>query len=291
MKGVLIMKQYKVNATNIGGETITYRKAGSGSNTVLLIHGNMSSSAHWQTTMEALEEEYTLYAADIRGFGDSSYNAGFDSLKELAWDISQLIDAVGIGKCTVVGWSAGGGVAMELAAMRPELVEKVITIGSVPVTGFPMFKKDAQGAPILDQPLKTKEDIATDPVQVAPVLAALAEGNREFMRMIWNMAIYNMVQPPADDFEIYLDAMMKERCLVDLNYSLLTFNMTTRLDELKCPAVMLQGEKDYVVTLDMARQSQKDMGGKAKLITFENWGHSPMTDDLEGFVAALRQEL
>ena len=283
------MKQYPVNMVNIpNGETIAYRKAGAGAKTLLLIHGNMSSSAHWQTTMESLEKDCTIYAPDMRGFGDSSYSNSFDSLKDLAGDLSQFIDSLNIDMFTVIGWSAGGGVALELACLHPDRVEKVVTICSVPATGFPMFKKDAQGAPILDQPLKTKEDIAADPVQVAPVLAALADNNREFMRTIWNMVIWNMAQPPAEECELLLDATMKQRCLVDINYSLLTFNITTRLNELKCPIVMLQGEKDIVVPLVWAQKSKEDMGGKADMTLFEHWGHSPMTDDPEGFFAALR---
>ena len=77
------MKQYPVNTLTLkNGETIAYREAGKGEKTLLLIHGNMSSSVHWQPLMEALETEYRLVAPDMRGFGDSSYHKPFDSLRE-----------------------------------------------------------------------------------------------------------------------------------------------------------------------------------------------------------------
>jgi len=296
------MKQYNVNTIALScGETIAYRKGGNAENCVLLIHGNMSSSVHWQTTMEDLEKDFTVYAPDLRGFGESSYNTPFDSLKCLAEDLSAFIDAVGINKFTIVGWSTGGGVALELAALRPEIVSKVITLGSVPITGYPIFKKDENGAPILTELVKTKEEIANDPVQVLPILKAYEENNRDFIRFILDSTLYSKIKPPIDDYELYIDAILQQRCLVDTNYSLLTFNMTNapsqsasgsnRLELIKCPIVMLQGSDDPVVPLAWARASHTAMGDKASFILLEGLGHSAITDDFTRFIGVLRQEL
>ena len=286
------MKQYDVMAVSLpSGETYAYRKAGSGAETVILIHGNMSSSAHWQTTLEALEDEYTVYAPDLRGFGDSSYNSEFDSLRELARDIEQFADALGIGSFYVCGWSTGGGIAMELAVSIPERVSGLILLDSVPPTGYPMFKKGPDMQPILTEPLKTKEEVAADPVQVIPALNALKSGDRATMRFFWDLTIYNLGKPSDEDYEIYLDGIMKQRNLVDVDYSLLTFNIVDRLGEIKCPITILNGEKDLVVPLEWVTASLPLYGGKAKLVTFANSGHSPITDEPEAFFAALRAAL
>ena len=68
--------------------------------------------------------------------------------------------------------------------------------------------------------LVTKEEIAADPLQVAPPKKALENKDREFFRYIWSAAIYVNKQPPAEDFEIYLDEIVKQRNLVDVDYSL-----------------------------------------------------------------------
>lgn len=289
------MKQYEVNTISIGDETLAYRACGAGE-TVVLIHGNMSSSVHWQTTMERLEAKYRVFAPDLRGFGDSTYHHRFDSLRELAMDIERFLDEAGIDTCSLVGWSTGGGVVMEMAADLPERVKKVILVEGVPPTGYPMFKKDAAGQPILSELLKTKEEIAADPVQVAPVLDAYATGNRELMRAIWNAVIYNRVQPPAEDYERYLDAMMKQRNLVDIDYSLLTLNMTDkqtgsaagsgRLKSIRCPVTMIHGMLDLVVPYAWAVEAQKVIPG-AVLVSFDSTGHSPITDDPELFQKTL----
>jgi len=296
------MKQYPVQFTGIpNGETLAWRACGASDTTVVLIHGNMSSSVHWQTTIEALEPDCSVVAPDLRGFGDSTYANTFDSLLELAQDVRALLESQKTGQFAVVGWSTGGGVALELAAMLPEAVTKVVLLDSVGLTGYPMFKKDAQGAPILTEPMRTKAEIAVDPIQVVPALTAYATGNREMMRDLWNAVIYNLHQPPADDYELYLDAIMKQRNLVDVDYALMTFNMTHeptlwapgsgRMDQVACPVTLLHGEEDLVVPLAWAQQTATLFGDKARLITFANAGHSVLTDDFPAFITTLRAQL
>lgn len=295
------MKQYPVNTVTLkNGESLAYREAGNSDKTVLLIHGNMSSSVHWQTTMEALEGGYHIVAPDMRGFGDSTYFSRFDSLSELAQDLEEFTDLVGLENFAAVGWSTGGGVALEMAADMPSRVEKTILLDSVPPTGYPIFKKDALGQPVLTELLKTKEEIETDSVQVAPVLYAYANNDREMMRGIWNAVIYNMVEPPAKDYEEYLTAMLKQRNLVDIDYALLTFNMTDtptlssigsgRLKDIKCPVVILHGEKDLVVPFAWGQSTHALIPG-SELVVFDFAGHSAITDDPQKFFAALRKAL
>ncbi len=293
------MKQYEVKQISIGNETLAYRAGGAGE-TVVLIHGNMSSSVHWQTTMAYLEGRYHVVAPDLRGFGESTYNSRFDSLRELAQDLERFLDEAGIDTCTLVGWSTGGGVALEMAADLPKRIKKAILVESVPPTGYPMFQKDATGQPILSKLLKTKEEIENDPVQVAPVLAAYASGDREMMRAIWNAVIYNMAQPPVADYEQYLDAMLRQKNLVDIDYSLLTFNMTDeptgsaegsgRLKQIQCPVTLIHGKLDLVVPYAWAEGAVAAIPG-AKLVTLETTGHSPITDDPELFFATLEQAI
>jgi len=286
------MKKYEVRTVQLpGGEVYAYRRAGNGGDTVVLIHGNMSSSAHWLTALEALEDEFTVYAPDMRGFGDSSYNSEFDSLGELAQDLMEFVDALGIEECYLCGWSTGGGVAMEFAASRPEETKGLILLDSVPPTGYPMFKKDAEFKPILTEPLMTKEDVAADPVQVVPALNALKSGDRATMQYFWDLTIFNINKPSSQDCEVYLDGVMKQRNLVDIDYALLTFDIVSRLPEIKCPVTMLHGEKDMVVPLAWAQASLALFGGRAEMVTFANAGHSPITDVPDEFFAALKAAL
>lgn len=296
------MKEYPVHEVQIpNGETVAYRTAGTGEATVVLIHGNMSSSVHWQTTMEALEDKFTVYAPDMRGLGDSSYNKPFDSLHDLALDLEGFMDAVGVGRCAVVGWSTGGGVALEIAADRPDQISTVVLVDSVPPTGYPIFAKDENGQPIFTQLLSTKEEIAVDKVQVVPMLTAYANQDKQAVRTIFDAVIYNLHTPPAEDYELYIEATLKQRSLVDVDYSLVHFNMTDaptavqegsgRLALVSCPVVVFHGEKDVTVPLAWGQGTLAALGDRGRMVLFHDSGHSPITDEPEAFRAALIQAI
>ena len=279
------------------GETIAYREAGKGEQTLVLLHGNMSSSLFFDTLMEQMKANFRLIAFDMRGFGDSSYKRPITSLLCLAEDTVQAAEVLGLQRFAVLGWSTGGGVALEMAACRPDLVDKVILVNSVSLTGYPMFKKEADGQPKLTERIATREEVAADPVQVLPILHAYATGNKELLRTVWNALIYHEVQPHPERYESYLEAMLKQRNLVDVDYALITFNMTDRhngvaagtgrVSRVQAPVLVVQGENDRVVPPAWASETAARLGDKATLARLPGVGHSPFTDNPEGLAALL----
>lgn len=80
------MEIYDKKFVELGnGEKYAFIETGKGA-PLLLIHGNMSSGVHFSPILPALAEKFHCFAPDLRGFGDSSYNKPFGSLKELAGD-------------------------------------------------------------------------------------------------------------------------------------------------------------------------------------------------------------
>lgn len=296
------MKQYPVQFQPIsGGETLAFRKCGAGSRNLVLIHGNMSSSVHFVPLMEQLESEFTVYALDLRGFGDSSYLKGFDSLLELADDVKDFIRLQNIENPVLMGWSTGGGVALEAAADLGKAVKGVILLSSVGLQGYTMFRKDAAGAPIMGDYLINKDEIAADAVQVAPPLRAYETGDREYFRYLWNLVIYHNGQPSAEDYEQYLDAIMKQRNLVDVDYSLVHFNVTERSNgvepgsgrgkKVTCPICIIHGEADMVVPAEESRKTKAFYGEQAVLSILPGLSHSVITDDLPALTELVRSFL
>ncbi|ERJ11818.1 intracellular short-chain-length polyhydroxyalkanoate depolymerase [Haloplasma contractile] len=295
-----MLKEIPLNYQSLeNGETLAYRKTGTKEETLLLIHGNMSSSIHYDIVMEELEDDYTIYAVDLRGFGESSYNKPVNSLHDFAKDIELFIKELNIDHFSVIGWSTGGGVALELAADLPQQVMKIILVESVGIKGYPMFKKDETGKPILTERISTKEEIAEDPVQVLPILKAYEMENTDFIRQIWNMTIYTNNKPSEERYERYLKEIIKQRNLVDVDYSLVHFNMTDesngvadgsgRVNHIKAPVLIIQGEKDLVVPVNFAQETKKHLGQRSELKILKDSGHSPITDQFEAFIDAVRE--
>lgn len=275
------------------GETLTYRKKGSGDQTLLLIHGNMTSSQHFDVLMERIPEKYLVYAIDLRGFGGSSYHTPVDSLMDFADDVKSFVDIMKLTNVTMLGWSTGGGVAMSYAMTYSEDIAKLILLESVGITGYPMFKKDEQGQPIIGEFLKTKEEVAADPVQVLPILNAYAARDKETLRGIWNYLIYTGKKPNDAKYEVYLEDMLTQRNLVDVDYALLTFNISDSnngvvqgnggINKIKQPTLIFQGSNDLVVPQQMGDGIYEALKENATYKLHE-YGHSLLIDDMDYLV-------
>lgn len=278
------MKLVKLN----NGEEIHYLEIGDRQNqTLVLIHGNMTSSVHFDLLIGKLKHSYHIIALDLRGFGQSTYKNPISSLKEFAEDVNEVISHIGVTKAVVLGWSTGGGIAMELALLRPELLEKLILVESVGLTGYPMFKKDELGQPILTEPLTTKEEIAADPVQVIPILNAYEQKDKATLQAIWNALIYTVNQPEASHYDVYLEDMLTQKNLVDVDYALMTLNLSERAKDINVPTLIFQGTRDYVVPESMGIGIRDNLGGSVTYQTGD-WGHSPFIDCLDKVVEDIK---
>lgn len=281
------------------GETLAYREREGGTLPLVLLHGNMTSSVHWDLLMEKLPPEFKVYAPDMRGFGQSTYNQPIRHLHDFAIDIKEWADTLNLGSFFLMGWSTGGGVALDYAAHYPNDVEKLLLMCSASTRGYPIYRKDEHGLPMLDQPLHTREEIAQDPIQVLPILHAYQERNKEMLRIIWNMLIYTEEQPDEARYEKYLEDMLTQRNLVDVDYALTQFNISQEtqgptapgngiVTHITMPVLVLSGKRDMVIPREMTEQTLTDLG---KVTTFQhielNSGHSPLIDDLENLVRSI----
>src|ERR671920_1098320 len=114
---------------DLHGHRAYYRRAGSGP-PVVLIHGMVNSSRHWEGVARRLASDYTVIAPDLIGHGDSATPRGDYSLGAHAAAIRDLLAVIGIERASIVGHSLGGGVAMQFFYQFPQRTERLGLISS-----------------------------------------------------------------------------------------------------------------------------------------------------------------
>lgn len=117
--------------------------------TVIFIHGNIVSARFWEETMLALPTAFRAVAPDLRGFGQSEgkpVDAG-RGLRDFSDDLRSLVETLGLaGPLHLVGWSMGGGIAMQYTIDHPAAVASLTLINPISPYGFG-GTKDVDGTP------------------------------------------------------------------------------------------------------------------------------------------------
>lgn len=270
------------------GEVIHYIEKGTGDKTVLLIHGNFSSSLHYTPLLDRLPRNMRVIAPDLRGYGDSSYYRRISSLKDFAEDMYLFLQGKKIPKAYVVGWSLGGGVALELAASHPDVVEKMVLINSTTHRGYPIFKKGENNQMLVGQVYESPEELGKDLVQVVPLLEAQKTKNFAVMSWVFDKTIYTVGKPSVEDNTLWINESLKQRNLIDADWALANLNMssqhnfynagTNNIGHVKCPILHTWGKKDIVVPEYMVLENVKALEKQSKLVVYEDCGHSPLVD-------------
>ncbi len=180
---------------------------------VLFVHGNVSSALFWQPTMLALPESYRPLAVDLRGFGDTDPEPvdATRGLRDYADDLAAVIDALGLTQVHLVGWSMGGGVAMQYLADRPTAhrVASLTLVAPVSPFGFG-GTRDTQGT-LCDPSGAGCGGGAANP----DFVARLAAGDRtdESPLSPRQVLLAHYVKPPyvPEHLDIFVESMLSTR--------------------------------------------------------------------------------
>jgi len=89
---------------------------------LLLLHGWPEFWLTWEPVMTRLADRFTLYAPDLRGFGDSDKPEGPYGPEQHATDMLALMDALGLKQAGIVGHDVGGGLMQPLARNAPDRI-------------------------------------------------------------------------------------------------------------------------------------------------------------------------
>lgn len=176
---------------------------------VVFVHGNVSSADFWRDTLEALPERYRPLAPDLRGFGhtDPEPVDATRGLRDYSDDLLALVDALGLERVHLVGWSMGGGVVLQALRDRPAAVASVTLVNPVSPYGY-SGTEGAEGR--LTHPDGTGSGAgAANP----DFVTRLQGGDRSDEAPTSPRSVFrgSYVAKPVDDEDFYVESMLTTR--------------------------------------------------------------------------------
>jgi pimeloyl-ACP methyl ester carboxylesterase len=149
---------------------------------LILLHGGLGSGEMFGPLLPALAERHQVITVDLQGHGRTADIDRPIDIRLMAGDIAALIGHLGLERPDVVGYSLGGGVALQTAVQHPALVRRLVAVSA-------NIRRDAVYPEML--------------AQQAQVSAAAAG----FMKDTPMYQLYQRVAPRPEDFPRLLDKM------------------------------------------------------------------------------------
>lgn len=111
---------------------LNYRLYGEPDNNPLVVlHGLLGSQDNWHTFAKGQEGKRSVVALDLRNHGGSPHVEGM-TYRDMAADVVEVLAALGIPACDLMGHSMGGKVAMVLALHHPALIRRLLVVDIAP---------------------------------------------------------------------------------------------------------------------------------------------------------------
>ena len=106
---------------------------------VLLLHGFVQASWAWRFNLDALAEHFTVHALCVPGFGWSDKPTSGDlRLVDQARRVLAWLDCMAIARADLVGNSLGGALALQVAALAPDRVRRLVLLNPAGAGSYPM---------------------------------------------------------------------------------------------------------------------------------------------------------
>jgi len=218
---------------------------------MLFIHGGLGSADVWGYQVAEFARDHRVIVADSRGHGRSTRSQqpfGYDLMTS---DYVALLDYLKLDKVTLVGWSDGGIIGIDMAMKNPEKLTRVI----------------AQAA-----------NVTTDGVK-ADVM-----NNKTFSDYI-NAAgeTYKRLSPTPNEYDAFVTQ-------ISGMWGSQPAWTADDLSKIKVPVTLAIGDHDEAVKLDHTEMMAKQIPG-SKLVILKDASHFAMLQDPEGYNAMIRDAM
>jgi len=237
--------------------------------TIIFVHGFSGSKEEWIFQLDyLLNRGYRLIAIDQEGHGETDLTSRKTTIEDLAEDLFDFLMKKGITRVILVGHSLGGMVCQQFILTHPELVERLVLIGTSPrfenppPKAFLDFIRTTDVATII----KTTSRFAS------LTLDKLPEEQREYYKKLKKWSIQRRTR------SITKEAYVKFMLLTEKK----KFNVVDDLNKIQVPTLITCGTFDKLIRL----QNSKLINEKIPLSTlklFESCGHAPPREYPEQF--------
>ncbi len=244
-----------------GSLQLAYLEQGQGP-TVLFLHGLGSAGADWPLQFPVFAPQYRVIAPDLRAHGQSEAGAFFWTIQDLADEVAELLEKLQAGPAHVVGLSLGGCAAQALALRRPALVRSltlVNTFGRLRPAGWHGTRRMLQRLWLL----------GFAPMAANAAFIATGLFPKPEQAVFRAAAVARLSQNPRRTYFAGLRAV-------------LAFDVRAQLPQLRCPTLVVAGDRDTTVALAAKEELSRLIPG-AKLVIVADSGHATPYDQAEFF--------
>ncbi|HUJ07775.1 MAG TPA: alpha/beta hydrolase [Streptosporangiaceae bacterium] len=232
----------------INGTEISYYDSGGAGPAVVLSHGYLMDHTMFDAQVQALSPEYRVITWDERGHGPTRAPGPF-TYWDSASDVLGLLDHLGIERAVLGGMSQGGFLSLRAALLAPERVRGLILIDTQ--AGL----EDPASVPGYEQMHQVWLESGPGPVQELVAAIILGPGEWDDWYAKW----------AAIDPE---QSTLAFRCLIDRD------DITGRIGEIGCPALIVHGTADAAIPMAKAEQLRDGLGGPVTLAVVDGGTHA-----------------
>lgn len=232
----------------LNGTTIHFEDTGGKGPAVILSHGFLMDHTMFDAQVAALRATHRVVTWDERGFGGTHAPGDF-TYWDSANDVLALMDHLGIEKAVVGGMSQGGFLSLRVALTAPERVEALILLDT----------QSGTEAPETVEPYNQLHAawVEHGSVAVQDVIAGIILGPGEWPE--W-FAKWEALQP--DQFTRAFNCLMHRD------------DITGRLGEITCPALIVHGTADVAIPMAKAEVLRDGIAGPTTLVPVEGGPHA-----------------